>query len=111
MSFIFEAKARPSPMKVAAISTMKTKERRKPPGPWTFIPIYTVATWCGAKMLGVDFVPSDIDFSSITSGTIIADLGYLLKSFIVGTLTLGFIISVVFYPVTYSLFKKFHKDE
>lgn len=79
--------------------------------PWTVIPIYTFATWCGAKILGVDFAPSDVDFSCLTTGTIIQELGYLLKSFIVGSLTLGTVVSVISYPVTYSLFKKFHRDE
>jgi hypothetical protein len=39
MSFILEANAGPMPMKVAAISTMKTKERINPRRPLALIPV------------------------------------------------------------------------
>lgn len=74
--------------------------------PWTIIPIYTFSTWVGAKLLGINKILPDIDWSHITFSSVIKDLGPLLMPFIVGTLLIGVLSSVVSYIIIYRLLKR-----
>lgn len=74
--------------------------------PWTIIPIYTFSTWVGAKLLGINKILPDIDWSNITFSSVIKDLGPLLMPFIVGTLLIGVLSSVVSYIIIYRLLKR-----
>lgn len=74
--------------------------------PWTIIPIYTFSTWVGAKCLGINRIFPDIDWSTITLSTLIKDLGPLLVPFIVGTVLMSILSSLVSYVAIYHLIKK-----
>lgn len=74
--------------------------------PWTIIPIYTFSTWVGAKLLGINKILPDIDWSNITFSSVIKDLDPLLMPFIVGTLLIGVLSSVVSYIIIYRLLKR-----
>jgi uncharacterized protein (DUF2062 family) len=69
--------------------------------PWTIVPIYTFATWFGAKLLGIDSIIPSINWNDIKLADIIKELGTLLWPFVVGTTLLGFLSAIVGYIVVY----------
>ncbi len=74
--------------------------------PCTIIPIYTFSTWVGAKLLGINKILPDIDWSNTTFSSVIKELGPLLMPFIVGTLFIGVLSSVVSYSIIYRFLKR-----
>lgn len=74
--------------------------------PWTIIPIYSFSTWFGAKLLGIDRVIPSFDWKNITLSRIVSELGPLLKPFIIGTLSIGFIASLSSFVILYYLIRK-----
>lgn len=74
--------------------------------PWTIIPIYTFCTWVGAKCLGIQKILPDIDWGHITFSTLLKDLGPLLKPFLLGTVIIGLLASVVSYAIIYKVLKR-----
>ena len=74
--------------------------------PWTIIPIYTFCTWVGAKCLGIQKILPDIDWGHVTFSTLLKDLGPLLMPFLVGTLLIGSLASVVSYAIIYKVLKR-----
>ena len=73
---------------------------------WTIIPIYTFSTWVGARCLGVNKILPDIDWRHVTFSALINDFSPLFMPFIVGTVIIGILSSVISYTVIYHLVKK-----
>jgi len=69
--------------------------------PWTIVPIYTGATWLGAKMLGIKHILPEIDWNNIGLMELIRDLEPILPPFVFGTLFVGTVSGVLGYIVTY----------
>ncbi|MGD0885179.1 MAG: DUF2062 domain-containing protein [Thermodesulfovibrionales bacterium] len=74
--------------------------------PWTIVPIYTFSTWVGAKCLGINKILPDINWEHITVITLLNDVSPLLLPFIVGTLLIGTISSVVSYVIIFRIAKR-----
>ncbi len=73
--------------------------------PWTIVPIYTFSTWVGAKCLGINILP-DINWKHINLIVLLNDVSPLLKPFIVGTLLIGTISSIVSYIIIFRIAKR-----
>lgn len=69
--------------------------------PWTIVPIYTFATWFGAKLLGIDSIIPSINWNDIKLVDIIKEMGTLLWPFVVGTTLLGLFSAIVSYIIVY----------
>ncbi len=74
--------------------------------PWTIIPIYTFSTWVGARCLRINKILPDIDWRNITLGGLLNDFAPLLMPFIVGTVLISVLASVVSYVVVFHLLKR-----
>jgi uncharacterized protein (DUF2062 family) len=74
--------------------------------PWTIIPIYTFSTWVGAKCLGLKDIMPDINWKHITFSKLLNELSPLLMPFIIGTLLVGVISSVISYVIIYRVVKQ-----
>lgn len=74
--------------------------------PWTIIPIYTFCTWVGAKCLGIQKILPDIDWGHITFSMLLKDMGPLLMPFLVGTILIASLASLVSYAIIYKLLKR-----
>ena len=74
--------------------------------PWTIIPIYTFSTYVGARLIGMNRIIPSIDWKNITLSRLISELGPLLKPFIIGTLFIGLISSLISYIILYHLVRK-----
>ena len=69
--------------------------------PWTIVPIYTFATWLGARLLGMDHILPEIDWHNIGIPELIRDLEPILPPFIVGTIFLGLAGGILGYVIIY----------
>ena len=69
--------------------------------PWTIVPIYTFATWLGARLLGMDHILPEIDWHNIGIPELIRDLEPILPPFIVGTIFLGLTGGLLGYVIIY----------
>lgn len=65
--------------------------------PWSMIPIYTFCTWIGMVVLGVDIVPSEINWRNIRLSTIQLEFGDIIPPFLVGTLVVATAASFLSY--------------
>jgi hypothetical protein len=74
--------------------------------PWTIVPIYTFSTYVGAQCLGIEQIIPKIDWSNISFINLVNDLEPLLMPFIVGTLLIGTISSIISYIIIYKAAKK-----
>ncbi|MBI4691660.1 MAG: DUF2062 domain-containing protein [Nitrospirae bacterium] len=74
--------------------------------PWTIVPIYSLSIYVGAKCLGMKQVVPNIDWSNIGFTSLFNELRPLLMPFILGTLIVGVISSVVGYFIIYHAVKK-----
>ena len=74
--------------------------------PWTIVPIYSFGTWVGAKVMGLHNIIPAIDWSHITFLGIIENFKPLLLPFLIGSLLVGSIASVVAYMTIYGLVRK-----
>lgn len=69
--------------------------------PWTIVPIYTFSTWVGAKCLGIKRILPEVDWRHITITGLLNDLGPLLMPFVVGTILIGTVTSILSYIIIY----------
>lgn len=74
--------------------------------PWTIVPIYSFGTWVGAEVMGLHNIIPAIDWSHITFLGIIENFKPLLLPFLVGSLLVGSIVSVIAYMTIYGLVRK-----
>ncbi len=77
--------------------------------PWTIVPIYTFSTWVGTQCLGIEQMIPEIDWSNFTFINLLDDLEPLLMPFILGTLLIGSITSIICYIIIYMAAKKVHQ--
>jgi len=73
--------------------------------PWTIVPIYTFSTFIGAKILHQE-INININWSYVTISEIVNSTSELLLPFIIGTLLVGFVSSVLSYIIIYALLTK-----
>lgn len=91
--------------------------------PWTIVPISGFCAWLGAKMLGINQMLPQVDWSSIGFMTIIqklTDINHfisameklmpLIKSFFVGSLITSLISASGGYVIMRILVKRYHKS-
>ncbi len=71
--------------------------------PFTAIPIYTFSTWAGSKVLKMDFIPGDFDFSHLRLSSFTGELRYLLKPYLVGSTLVALLAAPVIYVVMHRL--------
>ena len=76
--------------------------------PWTIVPIYTFGTWVGAKLLGIDRIIPNIDWSHLTVKELMHTFGPLLMPFIVGSTLLGVVSGGLSFFLVYRMVKKSH---
>jgi hypothetical protein len=76
--------------------------------PWTIVPIYTFSTYVGAQCLGIEQIIPKIDWSDISFNYLLNNLEPLMMPFIVGTLMMGTLTSVISYIIIYKAAKKIH---
>jgi uncharacterized protein len=76
--------------------------------PWTIVPIYSFGTWFGAKIIGLNSVIPNIDWSHISLFDLLKEFRPLLLPFLVGTTAMGIISGVVSYYIIYKAAKNYH---
>lgn len=69
--------------------------------PWTIVPIYTFATWFGAKLLGAKKIIPSIDWNNISFNYLLNETGHLLLPFVFGTTLLGLLSAIAGYIIIY----------
>jgi uncharacterized protein len=69
--------------------------------PWTIVPIYTFATWFGAKILGVSNIIPPMDWAHMTCKALFNEFKHLLMPFIVGSTLIGFLSAILGYILIY----------
>ncbi len=69
--------------------------------PWTIVPIYTFATWSGAKLLGMKKIIPSIDWNNISFNYLLNEMSHLLLPFVFGTTLLGLLSAVAGYIIIY----------
>ena len=74
--------------------------------PWTIVPIYTFSTYVGAQCLGIEQIIPTIDWSDISFYYLLNNLEPLIMPYIVGTLRIGTIASIISYIIIYKAAKK-----
>ncbi len=79
--------------------------------PWTIVPIYTFATWLGARLLGIEHILPEIDWHSTGVTELIRDLEPILPPFIAGSLFLGAVCGMIGYVLIYYAVIKQRKSE
>jgi hypothetical protein len=73
--------------------------------PWTIVPIYTFATWFGAKLLGMKKIIPAINWNDISLSYLIKEMEHLLCPFVFGTILLGVFSALAGYVVIYHAVK------
>ncbi len=73
--------------------------------PWTIVPVYTFSTFIGARILHRE-IKINIDWTHITISEIVKSARELLLPFIIGTLIVGFVSSVLSYIIIYAVLTK-----
>jgi uncharacterized protein len=76
--------------------------------PWTIVPIYSFATFCGAKVLGMENVLPAIDWNNITLLGFFSEFRPLLMPFLIGTTLLGAVSAFLGYLFIYNAAKNYH---
>ncbi len=69
--------------------------------PWTIVPIYTFATWFGAKLLGIEKIIPDINWNDISFSYLMNEMRHLLMPFVVGTTLIGLLSAAAGYIIIY----------
>lgn len=78
--------------------------------PWTIVPIYTFATWFGAKLLGVKKIIPSIDWNNISFNYLLNEMGHLLLPFVFGTTLLGLLSAIAGYIIIYQAVMRSRQD-
>lgn len=67
--------------------------------PWSMIPIYTFSTWIGTKLFRTNLSITEVDWDSITLGSIVGDLEQLILPFIAGCTLVGGVLALLCYVI------------
>lgn len=78
--------------------------------PWTIIPIYTFATWVGARLLGIKSIIPAIDWTNISLVYLLREMKPLLLPFVFGSTLVGVISAAVGYVIVYQAVMKRKND-
>ena len=78
--------------------------------PWTIVPIYTFATWFGAKLLGVKKIIPAIDWNNISFNYLLNEMSHLLLPFVFGTTLLGLLSAIAGYIIIYQAVMRSRQD-
>lgn len=68
--------------------------------PWSMVPIYTFCTWIGMLIVGVDIVPSDINWSHVKMSTVLMEFKNIIVPFAVGSTVVGAASALFAYLLT-----------
>ncbi len=79
--------------------------------PWTIVPIYSFSVWVGAKFLGITHIIPDVDWAHLKFSALFSELRPLLMPFVIGTLFVGFVSSVISYFIIYHGVKRARSNE
>lgn len=74
--------------------------------PWTIIPIYTLGTWGGMKILGVEGSLAGIHWGELSISSLLGELKGLFWPFVVGNFLLGTVGALVSYLLLYRLLRR-----
>lgn len=69
--------------------------------PWTIVPIYTFATWAGARILGINCRIPLISWNDMTLISLMKDLKPFLLPFFFGTTVVGLVSALAGYFVVH----------
>jgi uncharacterized protein (DUF2062 family) len=75
--------------------------------PWTIVPIYSFGTWFGARIIGMNNIIPEIDWSHITLLGFLKEFQPLLFPFVIGTTLIGIVSSIVSYYLVYKAAKNY----
>ena len=75
--------------------------------PWTIMPIYSFGTWFGAKIIGMDNIVPEIDWSHLTLLGFLKEFRPLLLPFVIGNTAIGTISAVLSYFLIYKAAKNY----
>jgi uncharacterized protein (DUF2062 family) len=75
--------------------------------PWTIVPIYSFGTWFGAKIIGMNNIIPEIDWTQITLLGFLKEFRPLLLPFLIGSTTIGIISAVLSYFILYNAVKNY----
>lgn len=78
--------------------------------PWTIVPIYTFATWFGAKLLGIKKIIPAIDWNNISFNYLLNEMSHLLLPFVFGTTLLGLLSAIAGYIIIYQAVMRSRQD-
>jgi len=77
--------------------------------PWTLVPAYTFCLWLGTKLLGIEEMLPDIDWSNMSLIHMFNEMAYLLKPFVLGSLILSTVLCIASYFIIKLLANKYKK--
>lgn len=73
--------------------------------PWTIVPIYTFGIWTGAKLLGINRVVPQIDWTHMTFLDIAQNFTPIILPFFVGTTLVGTVAGLISYIIIFFAMK------
>lgn len=79
--------------------------------PWTIVPIYTFATWVGAKLLNIQQIIPDINWNEVGFYLIFYQMKSLLLPFFLGTTVVGIISGLAGYIIIYYMMNRHKKNK
>lgn len=69
--------------------------------PWTIVPLYTFATWVGARLLGINGIIPRINWEEISLSYLLSGMKNLLLPFVFGSTLMALVSSVIGYLIIY----------
>ncbi|MFA5353850.1 MAG: DUF2062 domain-containing protein [Thermodesulfovibrionales bacterium] len=69
--------------------------------PWTIVPLYTFATWAGARLLGIDDIIPRINWEAISLSYLLSEMKPLLLPFLFGSTLMGLLCALLGYFIVY----------
>ncbi|NOZ69178.1 MAG: DUF2062 domain-containing protein [Deferribacteres bacterium] len=79
--------------------------------PWTLVPVYTFCLWLGAKMVGIKQIIPEINWNELSVTHMISELGYLLKPFFIGSMTVSIVFGLASYFIIHFLATRYKKTQ
>ena len=75
--------------------------------PWTIVPIYSFGTWVGGRIIGMDNILPQIDWSNITVLGFFREFRILLLPFLIGNTVIGLVSALLSYFIIYKAAKNY----
>ena len=67
--------------------------------PWTIVPIYTLGTWFGTRLMGMHSVVPEIDWSNMTLLGFFSSFRPLILPFLIGNTLMGAVAAALSYAI------------